>query len=266
MSIAVVINQDSRAGIDTSEGGQMGSGARSWDFFGPLLRMHAKFWEGMDVKFISYIDGHKPLPLAIIGAMQEGAPGAPLKVQIVPHRIEEKNDSRYLAALRLADADFVAHFDQDVFCAGDASKWIAPVLSGQYKFVSYPCASSPDPDPDRARWQNFRWASTRAFFCRREDLRLDDLEHCLRDMDWAYATFGEPPARMPWTEHFLGLMAGPNQVYYPPLNDDYAIWSWSKYIAGTLGVLNQTSMDQIQGYIERCGGISWSGELEARPL
>lgn len=256
--ISVVLNLDSRKGVDTCEGGTMGDGAKSWDFFIEGVHNKLNFFKRQmgEVQVIVYIDEHQPVPENILMCL-------PYQIVRSPHRLGQKNDENYLAALRLATGEYVAHFDQDVFAAGDANAWMAPVISGQYKFVSYPCASSPDPDPDRVRWQNFRWASTRAFFCRREDLRLDDLEHCLKDPEWGWVTFGEPPSRHPWTEHWLGLMAGENQVFYPPLNDAFTIFAWSKYVAGTLPALNRMSMGQIQEYIEHSGGISWSGELAA---
>lgn len=257
--ISVVLNLDSRPGIDGGEGGQMGDGARSWDFMREGIANKLKFLPFDEV--CCYVDEHLPIPKEIESYLRLMCH----KLEIVPHDPLIKNDARYVAALRMATSDAVCHFDQDVFCAGDGANWIRPVLSGQYKFVSYPCASSPDPDPDRARWQNFRWCSTRAFFGRTADLRLDDLEHCLTDADWAWEKFGHPHSKHPWTEHFIGLMAGENQVFYPPLNDKYSIWSWSRYLPGVLPALNGMSHEEVRAYVQRCGGLSWSGELEAKP-
>lgn len=265
MSISVVINLDSRPGIDGCAGGTMGDGARSWDFFVDGVKNKRKFFEGRGMlEFVIYIDQHLPVPQKIVESMLGCLEGCEVKTHLFEHREGQKNDENYLAALRLATGDYVAHFDQDVVAFGDPRMWITPL--GVYKFVSYPCASSPDPDPDRARWKDFRWASTRAFFCRRKDLRLDDLEHCLQDQEWAYRTFGTPPSCHPWTEHYLGLMAGANQVYYPPLNENFQIWSWSKYLPGVLPALNQMSHEEVRAYVQRCGGINWAGELEAKPI
>lgn len=260
--ISCVLNLDSRKGVDTCEGGTMGDGAKSWNFFTDGLRNKLAFFAGHEVEVCIYIDQHIVIPPAILDEMAEIVGDRKYRLKVVDHK-NIPHDYFYLEALRMATGEYVAHFDQDTFAAGDANAWMAPVISGYYKFVSYPCASSPDPDPDRVRWQNFRWASTRAFFCRREDLRLDDLEHCLKDPEWAWDTFGHPSQKCPWLEHFIGLMAGENQVFYPPLNDQFTIFAWSKYVAGTLPALNRMSMGQIQEYIEHSGGISWSGELAA---
>lgn len=277
LMISLVINLDSRPGIDGCEGGSMGDGSRSWDFFIHGIRNKQAFVNSYTVDFetVVFIDRHLPIPRDILEWMDGNVTRYVISKHSRKYRENDSchwfNDINYLNGLSLARGEFLAHFDADTFAAGDFRKWAESVDNGKLhdfnRFVSYPCASSPDPNPDRARWQHFRWVSTRAFFCHRDSLRLEELELCLRDNDYAWKTYGDPDGgRHPWLEHFIGLMNEPHKIYYPPLNDDFMIWSWSKYIAGVLPALNKMALPEVRQYAQRCGGVSWSGELEAKPV
>src|ERR1700727_2763165 len=102
--ISLVINLDSRPGIDGCEGGNMGDGARSWDFFAAGVRNKIQFMEGHRLEIIIYIDQHLPIPNEIIEDIRKLFPNHGTKHQIVvsQHCDGIKNDANYLSAFRLA--------------------------------------------------------------------------------------------------------------------------------------------------------------------
>jgi len=163
--------------------------------------------------------------------------------------------------LILSKGKYLAHFDQDMAAfindRNVINEWIEWLDSGKCDYICYPSRYAPDPclDPD---FDEYFWASSRFFFCKRDILDYTEIDKCLRDMDYLYGNYGDKKRKCPWLEHVMGMMAGKGRVVYPPVAiDRYMIFSWNKYHTGTLAKLNQMPYSEVVSYVERSGGIQY---------
>lgn len=271
--ISIVINADTRpgCGAEVNTTGDHGSGSlngvRSWDFLTDGVTNKLNFFRGHEVELILYIDEHEKIPLSVdseIRAILRNNEPHRLVVKSHERSSQRWNELLYLEALKLATGDYIAHFDAD--CAAfrrqsdrndvvDYPMMVNPDVKGTHKFVCQPTTLN---KRDHGMW----WASTRFFFCRRETLPLDEIEHCIRDESYRFAMYGHCPA----LEHVLAQIAGRDSVFYPPANwDDYMVFSWSRYHRGLLRELNAWDYDDVREYILSCG-IHGPNDVISKPI
>jgi len=266
--ISIVINLDSRPGFmeNQTASEKMLGGTRSLDFFTHGVMNKIKFFEGYDLEITVFIDVHEPLPEATekeLLTMQ--------KTGIIDNLIFNKhtenylgtyypkwNDLSFLNAMILSRGKYLVHFDSDMAAFVNdktvIAEWIEWLEAGKYDYISYPSPWSPSPDVDKS-WDYF-WASTRFFICKRDMIDYTEIMKCLSDSDYLYSKYGEKYRRCPWLEHILGIITGPDKVFYPPIQPDrYFIFSWSAYKSSILSKLNNATFNEIQKYIIHCGGI-----------
>ncbi len=262
--ISVVINADNREGYlnETSTVGDYGSGSlqgvRSKDLLIDGLKNKLKFFEGYDIQCIFYLDVHEPLPSKLHEEIKQivFACGNDSKIVLNPHsKVKYKwNDWLYIDALKLADGDYVAHFDNDC-CAykkegSDIVEQYFRWLDNGYKYV---CQS----------WDGIGdemyWASTRFFICKKETL----------DLSLAEVLIYKNPLQgknNPCFESTIGLMAGEGNVLYPPRDDDnYIVFCWAKYFSGLMKTLNNLPYEDAVKYIKGCG-LYGSHDVIAKPI
>lgn len=248
--ISVVINADTRPHCDAEVNttGDFGKGSlqgvRSYDFLCDGVRNKLQFFSGYPVELILYVDLHDPLPDAVQSEIHEMVKRQEINVFICqPHERKSKfwNEKLYLAGLRLATGDYVAHFDQDCAAFRDPNcdivgNYLYWLNEGGYQFVCQPTTMT-------LAEHKMYWASTRFFICKRETLDFAKLDEAVSNEDKRFAKYGHAPA----LEHVLGRMGG---VLYPPANwDEYLIFSWSRYKKGTLGNLNRMPYEDVKEYI-----------------
>ena len=252
--ISVVINADTRKGYLTNEKTSIGDyapggqeGARSVDFLTDGIINKMNFFKGYETQCVLYID--EPIPSALyeeIKALVDSY-GNNSKLIVKQHDRSRHRwyDYIYIEALKQADGDYVVHFDTDTAAfrregSDIIDYYIALLDLGVHKYISLPM--------NEQSW----WASTRFFICKRETLRVHDLENCLFN-EYLAKHYG----RMMFTpypcclEHTLGLMVQEGQVYYPPRTDsDYIIFCWVTYYKGTLARMNKYEYDKIYDIIK----------------
>lgn len=264
--ISCIINLDTRPELVKMEGHN--NGVRHADLLVGNVRNKKRFLEGFDHEIVAYVDVHEPLPASIDAELRELCDCLVLRKHSRHYRgcdpFPVFNDVAYLQALSQARGDIVMHFDQDTCCfARDKSAvdwWLSHLES--HRFVSYMSANSPKPVED-ASFGKHTWVSTRAFACRREWLRFDELEAAIREPKTAYDRYGYPPRQCPWTEHFLSLM-NEESVIYPEKNySQIMIWCWSGYSAGTMAQLNAMPYDEVFSYVESRNGITYPNDLSS---
>lgn len=258
--ISLVINLDSRAGFrnDTTEEGSMFNGCKSEDFFIDGVLNKQKFFEGYDTETIVYIDKHEDIPEHIVLKLQEIA-----DTVVIRKHTEEKsfNDWNYIRALKMANGDYVAHFDQDCAAFRDSTSVIEDSLlvADRIPFVSYPSEHCPHPVEDES-FQNKFWASTRYFLCRRERLNFPEIEKCLLDYDYWIKTY-QPARACHWLEHIISSLHN-FDVYYPPMDlDRYAIFCWDNYRKGLLKELNNMTYEQVKEFIIKNNGVHYPNNI-----
>ena len=284
--ISIVINLDTRPGFLEAESdantSQLGGGTKSLDYFTHGVENKRKFFEGagFDVDVTLWIDVHDPLPNAL--DQQLLANFAQGKVDsIIWHRNDQTFigapyfpkwlDLSILTACISARGKYVAHFDQDMaaFCNDKnvIKEWVGWLDEGKHHYISYPSAHSPKPIND-PRFKSYWWASSRFFMFKREILDYTEILNCLSDMEYLYSRYGEEgEPRTPWLEHVLGLIAGSqDKVFYPPPDNRYFVFSWSRYYSGVLEKLNNMSHDGVIKYITDCGGIRYPCDLLGNPI
>lgn len=268
---SLVINADTRSGFRDTESSAtaMFNGCRSLDFLIDGVENKKLFMTGFEFETILFVDEHETIPENVVAKIRN-------MVDTLIIRKHDKrfgdmkecqkfNDLNYLGALQLARGKYIIHFDQDTACFTrdeTAIQYLTGLLS-EYDYVSYPSIYSPvavaDPNYD------YRWCSTRFFMCKRESLDFTEIQKCLLDSDYMY---GKYPAscKNPWTEHVIGLLAKYNgkDVYYPQMQlDNYAVFSWNRYVAGTLSNLNKMTYDEVKKYIQDAGGIVYPNDVTA---
>jgi hypothetical protein len=260
MTVSVVVNMDSRPGINDgySVADQMFEGTRSVDYLTWGLLNKIKFFDGLKIEVVAYIDQHLPLRPEDLQFIK------PLCTTLVvrDHTNELSfNDWNYIRAMSLASGDIVCHIDQDTALynnVGYARELITHL--GNHKMVSYPSHWSPHPTHDDS-FQNMYWASTRFFMCKREDLKLDEIAKYIVEPELMYQKYGDSPRRCNWFEHFIAKING-NDVYYPPIElEKGAIFSWKTYKQGTLKELNDKPYNEIIEFINQRGGIQYPNDI-----
>ena len=250
-TISIVINLDSRPGFmeDRSESSaRVYTGTRSVDYFTDGILNKVKSFDGYDKEVTAFIDVHEPLPEVIerelLSMHRKGIIDnlvfnkhtvIYLGTQVYP----KWNDLNYLNAMILSRGKYLVHFDNDMAAFTNdksvISEWLGWLTTGKYDYISYPSRCSPRPvnDPDF----DYNWASTRFFICERKTIDYTEILKCLRSDEYLYGKYGNRKRRIPWMEHILGLIAGPDKVFYPPMEPNrYALFSWGQYHSGIPGV------------------------------
>jgi hypothetical protein len=279
MKISLIYNLDTRPKfLDEYQEINAGSGGcQSIDFFIEGLENKIKFFEGYELEVIVYIDIHEEIPGDTVIKLNKMKAQGVINVLIIEPHTDERygsdysknnNDLIYAECLSLATGDYVAHFDSDVIAykapGVDMFEFYRYLLD-KYLFVSIPSNHSPHCVPkDHPILEplGYQWASTRFFICRRETLpSLVELKKCFDNnyLKNKYGLYALPNC----IEHILGVIAGPDQVYYPPLEmDSYFIASWASYHQGTIETLNKKDYNIVKKYIvDTCGGIQGVGDV-----
>lgn len=265
--ISVILNLDTRPVCSEFQG--LHKGVRSRDFIGKSnLENKRKFFEGFNIEVIAHIDEHEPLTREQYDTLHDLCDCVVVRKHTKYYRgadpFHKFNDISYIQALSLARGEYVAHFDQDMAAfTYDRSiiDWMHDeVNSGRHKFVCNPSTCSPAPcfAPE---YENKWWASTRFFFCKREQIDITALERAIRDPEWAYTTYDRPPRINPWTEAFLGIMANYSVIYPPVELDRWAVFPWMNYRDGVLERMNQMPYSEVALRLRAAGGdgIFWDG-------
>lgn len=227
------------------------------DFIKDGLENKLAFLRFHDAEIIVFIDIHNPLPADVLEWLASRCDRLVLSKHSKRYRDQENfckhNDINYLQALMMARGEYVMHFDGDcaAFCKDQhvIDSMLARIDSGGALFVSHPSHACPNAVNDPAF--DHMWVSTRFFVCKRETLRFDEIELCLRDPEHMFGVYGEKKRRLSWMEHVLGIING-SSVFYPSVDlDSCAIFCWNNYRVGTLAKLNAMPYDQV-GAILRC--------------
>ena len=262
MTISIVINADTRDGFDqdTSSTNGLFSGCKSVDFLVEGVKNKIAYFEGFDKEVIVYVDVHNLIPTEVYWELEQIADTIVLR----KHTSEPLfNDSNYVRALQLASGDYIAHFDQDCAAFTESKQGIEYQIGllEKYKYVSYPSYWSPNPVDDKS-FDGLFWASTRYFMCKRETLDFEEIKKCF---DYNYYIDKYKPARAcPWTEHWLGAIAGKGNVFYPPINELYTVFCWNNYKTGTLAHLNGLPYNEVINFINGNGGLHYPADLTLR--
>ncbi len=251
MTISCVINVDTRTGYlnDKSTVGEFGNGSlqgvRSSDFFTEGIKNKMSFFRGYDCQCILYVDVHEDISVELMHEIESivYSYGNNSKIVLVPHNKNRYrwNDWLYIDALKLAEGDYVAHFDQDANAIRtDESNIIEQYfnwLDNGHKYVCQPWDMVGD---------IMHHASTRFFICKRKTLDFPLIERSL-----ITPLNGK---HNPCLEYTLAILAGENSVIYPPRQDEeYIVFSWAKYYAGTLKKLNEMEPKDAINYILALG-------------
>lgn len=245
---SIAINADTRFGYlnDSSIVGQFGEGSlqgvRSADFLIEGVKNKMNYFRGYDRQCILYVDKHEDIPDDLYQEMKAlvESYGNNSKLVIKSHNRTKDRWYDYitLEALKLADGDYVAHFDNDsnAFRTDDCDivdRYIA-WLEGGYKYICQPWDGVGD---------TMFHASTRFFICKRETLDFELIERSIH----INPLHGK---HNPCLEFTLGILAGEGNVLYPLREDDkYIIFSWVKYFKGTLNKLNNMPPSEALKYI-----------------
>lgn len=273
-TVSIVINCDTRPMMDAEmftvgdDGGQ-GSlhGCRSWDFLLAGIEQKLDFFRTVPKQLIIYVDLHEPIPddvMSFLKWCEYSVPDSKLVIKEHERTFPHWNDRILLDALKLADGEFVAHFDQDANAMSNPSfdagkKIIAALELGVAKFICQPT--------DLTREQHgMWWASTRFFACRRAALDFEALEDAMADPQRIfskYPSFGQ--THLPCLEHILGITAGKDGVLYPPRQDDnWLAWSWARYRKGLLVRLNEMDWESVSRYISKDLGLCGPNDCLAK--
>ncbi len=258
--ISVVLNCDTRPVSLAFQG--LHKGVRSRDFLGTAGLLNKRnFFKGHDIELIVFVDEHEPLTEAEYYALHTHADCVVIRKHSKYYRganpFSAFNDCNYLAALSQARGEFVCHMDQDMAAFSRDSSVVQWMLDhvgrGDHRFISYQSVNYPAPC-HAPEYENKWWASTRFFFCKREELDFTVLERAMREPQWFYKTYDRPPRENPWTEQFLGVLANYSVLYPPPALDDWAVFPWMNYRDGALEKLNDMSHEDVAAAINRAGG------------
>lgn len=272
MYLSVIINADTRSGFQDSESNAtvMFNGCRSQDFLLDGVKNKINFFRDFPEKeVILYIDEHLPMPERVVAEIRSMVDTLVIrkhnkKVSNMEY-CHNFNDYNYLSALFMARGEVIFHADQDTACFTHGKESIDEMISmlDTHKFVSYPSHWSPNAVTDPS-FGGITWASTRFFFCKRETLKFDTLIECIKNPEWAYATFGDSPRKCHWLEHWLTKTNG-NSAYYPPLDlNKIAVFSWGNYKTGILKHLNELDYSGVRGFISDNNGIVYPNDLYIR--
>jgi hypothetical protein len=268
--ISIVMNVDTRKGCGGDTNSElMMQGTRSFDFMIDGVLNKLKAFKDFEVEFTLFVDVHEDIPNHILTALHDMHNQRVIQNLVFNRHVESYldqkyfpkfNDLNFLNAMVLSRGKYLVHFDGDTnIFVKDSSiikEWISWLDSGKYKYVSYPSKWSPvavqDPRFD------YRWASTRFFICKRETIDYSEILKCLQSSEYLYGKYGDRQAKCPWLEHILGLIAGNDQVFYPPLDYNQAmVFSWKNYKTGTLARLNNQSYLEVTNFVISRGGICY---------
>lgn len=247
--ISVVINADTRIGYKEPQStvGDYGAGSlqgvRSIDFLTEGVKNKMNYFRGHDCQCVLYIDKHEDIEPSLMQEIESivYSYGNNSKVIFKDHdRTRHRwNDYLYIEALKLAEGDYVVHFDNDAnaFRTDDADvieKYFYWLDNG-YKYICQPSDLTYEQ-------HGMYWASSRFFICKRETLDLRLIER--------YLFTPLNGKHSPCFEHAIGILAGEGTVLYPPRDDDkYIVFSWARYFGGTLQKLNSWSYDKVKLYL-----------------
>jgi len=247
--LSIVLNADTRVGYlnDNSQVGDYGSGSlqgvRSCDFLVEGLKNKMHYFRGYECQCILFMDVHEDISVELMSEIESivYSYGNNSKVVLVPHSKEKDkwNDLLYIEALKLAEGDYIAHFDQDCNAyRTDESDIIEDYIywldSDKYKYICQPWDGVGD---------EMTHASTRFFICKKETLDLPLIERSL----FINPLMGK---HNPCLEHTLGILAGEDGVLYPPRRDEeYLVFSWARYFKGTLKKLNEMEPKDAINYV-----------------
>lgn len=261
--ISVVINADTRIGVHNTSStvGDFGEGSlqgvRSLDLLTEGVKNKMNFFRGYETQCILYVDVHEQLSVALraeIINLVESYGNNSQAIFKAHDRVRDRwNDRLYLEALKLAEGEYVAHFDQDTnaFCDEEYDiviQYIFWLNEDKYKFVCQPTNLTKEE-------HKMYFASTRFFVCKKEMLDFDEIERCF-DYDYLFKKYGviEEMPNPCCLEHILGYIAGKGNVLYPQREDDnYIIFSWVRYFSGTLKKLNERNYEEAKKYIINLG-------------
>lgn len=255
--ISVIVNLDTREGFgnDSTSAETLGVGCRSMDFLKDGILNKKAFLKGHNYELIVFVDEHCRIPDDLLNWLRDQCDRLVISRHSKRYRDSEHfhkhNDINYLQALMMARGGWVMHFDGD--CAafakdGGVIDSMTTRLDSGTDYVSHPSHASPNAVDD----PNFdhMWVSTRFFLCKRETLKFDEIERCLRDPEYMFGTYGEKKRRLSWMEHVLGIICG-SSVFYPPMDlDSCAIFCWNNYRVGTLAKLNAMPYEQVSGILK----------------
>lgn len=251
--ISIVINCDTRA--EKSEQTGLFNGAVNLDFLTDGIANKIAFFKGFETETIVFIDEHLPVPEKTIEYLRSIVD----TLVIRKHTSEPSfNDWNYWKAFAMASGDIVCHMDQDTACFTSGKEYVEELIShlNTFSFVSYPSHWTPKAVDDPSFGKR-TWASTRFFICRRESLKLNELENCIREPEWGYAKYGDSPRRVNWTEHYLTLI-NEDSCFYPPIEPKKGlIFSWSTYESYTLRRLNLLPYNDVANWVTGQGGINY---------
>jgi len=291
--IGIVINADTRPGyLDEKAycGMATGGGCRSVDFLTDNVRNKISFFRGYDIEVTLYVDIHEPISSSLMAELHSMQDSGEIHNLILNRTsgnfmgkpLRQWHDTMYLNAMMLSRAKYMAHFDGDggAYRRDDCDiieQWIRMIESGEYKFISYPSAHSPNEGgipgqnaipPGEEGGFDYLWASTRFFFCRRDIIDYNEIARCFDDHYWI-SKHEDRPHRYPNVmEQILGFLAGPGQVCYSPKNNEqYMIFSWHEYYRGAIKKLALKNYDEIYSFIMNdCGGINGACDVCMRPM
>lgn len=258
--ISVVINSDTRQGYkdEHTKVGKFSNnplnGTRSLDFLTDGVRNKMNFFRGYDCQCLLYIDQHEELPDELFMEICDlvHSYGNNSKVVCKPHDRTRQRWYDYitLEALKLADGDYVVHFDNDSNAfrsdESDIINQYLTLLESGYKYVC-----SPVPEGHKG----FYWATTQFFICKKETINIQEIERCF-DNDYLEAMYGRMSNNPTpcCVEHVLGLQVKEDEVLYPIRDtDSYAIFCWWEYRKGLLKQLNDLPYKEAFEIIKTCG-------------
>ncbi len=258
--ISIIFNADTRPVCSEFQG--LHKGVRSRDFIGrAALENKRKFFEGFESELIAFIDEHEPLTHEQYDVLHECCDCVVVRKHSRYYRghnpFAKFNDVNYLQALSMARGEYICHFDQDMYAFRSSKapiEWmIDEVNSGRHRIVSHPSRNAPAPC-HAPEYEGKFWASTRFFFCKREEFDFTVLERAIRDPEWFYGAYDRPPRINPWTEQFLGVMAGYSVIYPPPDIRSWAVFPWMHYKDGAIEKLNGMLPEEVFYAIGKAGG------------
>lgn len=264
MTISVVINADTRVGylLPHSTVGDFGSGSlqgvRSVDLLIEGLKNKLNFFSDYNIQCVLYIDRHEDIAPIVMEEIQHivYSCGNNSKLIFKEHNRNEWkwNDKLYIEAFKLAEGDYVVHFDMDSNAYKKEGsnvverylKW----LDEGYKYVCQPWDKIGD---------DMYWASTRFFICKRSEI------------DWGLverSVFINPlmGKHNPCYEHTSGILVGRDKILYPDREDsEYIIFCWASYFSGLLKHLNSLPYEEVKKYILDCGLVG-THDIIVKPI
>ena len=258
---SIVINCDNRQGYlnDSSKVGEFSNdplnGTRSLDFLTEGLRNKISFFRGYDTQCIAYIDKHSEIESGVIKEIEDIVYACGNNSKLI---FKEHNRTRYrwydyitLEALKLAEGDYICHFDNDsnAFRSDESDiiekylKW----LDEGYRFVCSPVSPL-----HKEKWY---WATTQFFICKKETIDVAEIEKCFdnRYLQSKYGRMEHNPTPC-CAEHTIGLMGKEGDILYPTQeNDSYIIFCWWEYKKGLLKKLNEMPYKEVFEFIKNSG-------------